>query len=297
MRVQKYGYTWTSKQTGYYQSTTAIDGRRQWLHRYTYEREVGAIPEGCHVHHKNGDRDNNEIENLACLEGAAHRREHLSDATARGRTPESLARLAEMRWLAASARRGLYVGPRKQRKGLVRKVVCNTCRTEFELKKTDSDRTVYCSEKCSQHTRLVYTDAFYAAERPCLHCGESFAPGIRAAGSKQFCSSSCRDKYRYNYKHCTRTCVSCGESYCITKGSATTYCAACLSAGRNKVLHECTACGREVLSRVKNGRVFCGQQCSNKYRGLEGNPESIARYRQAVADGVITPERRKTADV
>ena len=44
------------------------------LHRYVWEKERGTIPEGYDVHHLNGDRADNRIENLECLPKAEHTR-------------------------------------------------------------------------------------------------------------------------------------------------------------------------------------------------------------------------------
>ena len=40
-------------------------GRR--LHRAVWEHHNGKIPNGYHVHHKDGDRNNNDISNLELL--------------------------------------------------------------------------------------------------------------------------------------------------------------------------------------------------------------------------------------
>ena len=40
------------------------DGRRVWEHRHVWEAAHGALPEGCVIHHKNGDRADNRLDNL-----------------------------------------------------------------------------------------------------------------------------------------------------------------------------------------------------------------------------------------
>ena len=54
----------------YYQNK----GKR--LHRSVWEFFNGEIPEGYHIHHIDGDRNNNNIENLALMPGLAHTRMH-----------------------------------------------------------------------------------------------------------------------------------------------------------------------------------------------------------------------------
>ena len=50
-------------------------GRR--LHRAVWEKYNGKVPDGYHVHHIDGDRSNNNIENLALMEGHDHLSEHM----------------------------------------------------------------------------------------------------------------------------------------------------------------------------------------------------------------------------
>jgi hypothetical protein len=45
-------------------------------HRWVYEQARGPIPDGMHVHHKDGDRFNNAIENLDLVSPSDHARLH-----------------------------------------------------------------------------------------------------------------------------------------------------------------------------------------------------------------------------
>ena len=59
--------------TGYYLSTKpTFNGRRERLHVYVWRRNNGGIPDGWHIHHKDGDKNHNDLENLVCINGAAH---------------------------------------------------------------------------------------------------------------------------------------------------------------------------------------------------------------------------------
>jgi len=59
-----------------YWTTTDRDGRKCYIHRACWEACRGAIPEGFVVHHIDGDRQNNSIDNLACMTGSEHRAWH-----------------------------------------------------------------------------------------------------------------------------------------------------------------------------------------------------------------------------
>lgn len=58
-------------QQGYYR-------RIVQLHRQIWEDHFGKIPDDYHIHHKNGDKTDNRIENLECLHVAEHRKIHNS---------------------------------------------------------------------------------------------------------------------------------------------------------------------------------------------------------------------------
>lgn len=44
--------------------------------RRIFTRRFGPIPKGYHIHHKDGDFTNNDVNNLECLQEAEHRRLH-----------------------------------------------------------------------------------------------------------------------------------------------------------------------------------------------------------------------------
>ena len=54
----------------------SIHGGTEWLHRRIWEDAHGTIPKGCHIHHKDGNPDNNDISNLECLTVRAHVHKH-----------------------------------------------------------------------------------------------------------------------------------------------------------------------------------------------------------------------------
>ena len=51
-------------------------GHSATIHRACWEAYHGEIPEGLVVHHKNGDRADNHIENLGCMSNSDHIRLH-----------------------------------------------------------------------------------------------------------------------------------------------------------------------------------------------------------------------------
>jgi hypothetical protein len=70
------GLKWTvSKTTGYYRLTNSRKVHIA-LHRYVWEKEKGNIPVGYEIHHIDGDKSNNNLNNLECLSKADHTRKY-----------------------------------------------------------------------------------------------------------------------------------------------------------------------------------------------------------------------------
>jgi hypothetical protein len=65
------GLKFTLRCHGYYELTT---GNRMLMHRYVWENEVGPIPIGYDIHHRNEIKSDNRIENLECLPKEEHTR-------------------------------------------------------------------------------------------------------------------------------------------------------------------------------------------------------------------------------
>lgn len=63
------GKKFTLRNTGYYSLTT---DDRCLMHRYIWEKEVGKIPDGWDIHHKDTIRSHNYIENFELITHTDH---------------------------------------------------------------------------------------------------------------------------------------------------------------------------------------------------------------------------------
>ena len=66
------GYHITAK--GYLRGL--VNGRMRLAHVIEWERHNGAIPRGFQVHHRNGDKQDNRVENLELVDATTHKRLH-----------------------------------------------------------------------------------------------------------------------------------------------------------------------------------------------------------------------------
>lgn len=62
------------------------------LHRTVWEHHNGVIPKGYHVHHKDGNRCNNDISNLILMQGSQHLSDHMQAEERKNQSKESLKR-------------------------------------------------------------------------------------------------------------------------------------------------------------------------------------------------------------
>lgn len=60
----------------YWYSTIPIEGKRRYMHKLVWSFYNGEIPKGYEIHHKDLDRDNNDISNLELLTIQEHKKLH-----------------------------------------------------------------------------------------------------------------------------------------------------------------------------------------------------------------------------
>ena len=70
----KKGRTGTICKNGYRMIT--INNRRVYEHRLVWEQHNGEIPKGYQIHHINGDKLDNRIENLEMISNSEHQKQH-----------------------------------------------------------------------------------------------------------------------------------------------------------------------------------------------------------------------------
>lgn len=189
------GYTWNRYPEArrrsdrvYYKRTFTEGGKvlAKYLHRYIYEQAYGAIPKGFHVHHKDGDPNNNALENLECLSAAEHVHKH----------PYTAERLEEQ----------------KNHLDRIRPL------TKAWHKSAEGHA------KHKEIGGLSYKD-FKPEPKVCAYCGKVFLPHAIGNRDK-FCSNACKSAWRrqQHIDDEQRICTVCGKTYTVNKYSKAVTC-------------------------------------------------------------------------
>ncbi len=122
-------------------------------HRWVWENHNGPIPENMDIHHVDGNKDNNEIDNLKILSRSDHRKEHWQDPNLREVCMKQLDAARPLEWLKseegrkAVSEKGKEVWKNRQ----LHIIVCQHCGLEKEFKKWAR----FCSKACYMKWRWI----------------------------------------------------------------------------------------------------------------------------------------------
>lgn len=165
-------YTLDEK-SGYYLNST----EHKRLHRAVWEYYNGGIPSGYHIHHIDGNKENNHIDNLMMLDPCEHLRLHgakLTDEQIEWKR-ENLKKKARPK---ANEWHGSADGKEWHRQhakamGFGKKqieCVCEQCGKPFVAKDTGKNR--FCSNKCK--TKWRWAAGVDNEKRRCVICGAEY---------------------------------------------------------------------------------------------------------------------------
>lgn len=128
------------------------------LHREVWKYHNGEIPPGFHVHHIDGDRANNGIENLALLAGEEHLHEHMSqpERVMVSRLAIEKARDAACKWHGSAEGLAYHsaLGKENWVKRTVQTYTCSFCGKEFQTKHIYGEgQNHFCHPNCKAKYR------------------------------------------------------------------------------------------------------------------------------------------------
>lgn len=162
-------------------------------HRELWKLHRGPIPEGCHIHHKDGNPLNNDISNLECITSHAHKSMHGDDTKSKAylearRANMEKARVEAAKWHGSKDGKRWHSKHSKDiwKSAVVRTFVCQVCGKSFESRKP-GDGNKFCSNNCkSSHRRRTGADK---VTRTCANCGKEFE--VNKYSITKCCSLSC----------------------------------------------------------------------------------------------------------
>jgi hypothetical protein len=142
-------------------------GDRGLLHRWMWTKEVGPIPEGMQVHHKNHDKRDNRVDNFVLLSPGEHWAEH-----------------GEERGSDWHSRGGKAAWAKVQ----VRDFICERCGEGFQSR-NNTKVVRFCSNAC----REAAAPSRALEQRVCRVCGNSYECPRRNPTTT--CSRKCTAAY------------------------------------------------------------------------------------------------------
>lgn len=172
----------------YYRCGYYFQRKGKRLHRAVWEYHNGAIPSGYEVHHADGDRANNDIENLRLLTEAEHGRLHMSTPERKEKSRDSIAKASER----AKAWHSTPEGAK------------------------------FHSEHAKQYWENAGENAYI-----CAYCGKEFlSRSVRRQEGNRFCCAKHRAYWRkrQGIDNETRVCPVCGEEFTVNKYAKNQYC-------------------------------------------------------------------------
>lgn len=158
----------------------SVKGTTILMHRYVWEYYNCEIPKGYHVHHRDGNKANNDISNLALLKGTEHWKLHgklLTDE--------------EREW-------------RRQN------IITNAVPKAIEWHKSEEGKAWH-----KEHATSI--DLHKERTQICACCGKSFT--TYSTRSSKYCSNACKSKFRRQSgaDDVERICVICGKAFTTNK--------------------------------------------------------------------------------
>lgn len=148
LHVKYDGVIWSRKATSkYYYHHYKWKESPKALHRKIYEDAYGEIPKGCHIHHKDGDTENNSPSNLECMDRVKHAREFW--ANPQYKEEQDKVRSKHRQRCSSASYRKMMSDAQKNRKKTEH--TCLLCGEKFESR-CNSSRAKWCSNCYSHQT-------------------------------------------------------------------------------------------------------------------------------------------------
>ena len=164
-------------------------------HRWVWISIHGPIPPGYHIHHKDENRSNNDINNLELIEKSRHCRHHMQNEERKEMSRKLAAKIRPLTKKWHGSPEGLAwhkYHAEKHNFGKWKKHVeiCDQCGTKYETRNRSHAR--FCSNKCKSAWRRGA--GLDNEDRICVSCGDKFT--TNKYGKIKLCTIDCISKQR-----------------------------------------------------------------------------------------------------
>lgn len=184
----------------YWYSTSTVNGKRVYMHKYVWEFYNSPIPRGYEVHHIDLNRDNNEISNLRLMRRIDHQKLH------------NEINRNNPKWLA-----------------MQQESIKKAQEKAKEWHKSEEGHNWH-----KEHAKKINFGVFNFGTRKCIICGQEFEAKTNV---QRFCSNKCKTQYRRlkGLDDILCNCPICGKEFKKNKYSKQVYCSRdCASKARIK---------------------------------------------------------------
>ncbi|MBR2773930.1 MAG: HNH endonuclease [Selenomonadaceae bacterium] len=237
------GVNYRRNKRGWYQTPNTA------LHRVVWEYHNGTIPKGYEIHHVDGDKANNQIENLQCVTRKEHRHLHVELDRAKG----------------------LIASPPKKY------FICQKCGKEFSSSLDNPKLCFTCRAKPKKPKPEHVIKPFRPRRfRTCIVCGKVFELNVRQRhNGHKTCSPDCHEKFKHRIVE--KACPICGKSFHphhSWQKTCSPKCGSKLSGNPSRakrvkrVVSACLWCGKKFEHRITQHPKFCSRACADTFRAL-----------------------------
>lgn len=165
-----------------------VKGKSESLHRYKYKKEKGDIPAGWHIHHKDGNCFNNDINNLEAIDPKEHSKLHLPSEETLKKWQEAGIKAAPV-WHASKDGEDWHKKHYENIKSKIHEKVTRNCTHCNKLfKATRKKVNAFCSNNCRSAWRRKNKPDIKMAV--CPTCGSEYET-LKYLPNK-YCSKECK---------------------------------------------------------------------------------------------------------
>lgn len=167
------------------------------LHIAVWKYHHGDIPRGYHIHHSDGNRFNNQLENLRLIESGKHKSYHAKKRMEYNKKHIEEIRPLAAEWHGSDAGREWHSkqGRENWEKRNEQQYVCTECGAVFATKHIyGKGQNTFCSNNCK--TRFRAKSGIDNETRFCVYCGDMFA--ANKYSNAVYCSHKCAVNGRWN---------------------------------------------------------------------------------------------------